>query len=104
NYMLRDELREQLKQVYDLERLAGRIAYGSANARDLLALGASLAVVPAVAGLLEESGSPTLKRLVANMDDCGDIRQWIEAAIAEDAPVSIREGGMIKPGYDPQLD
>lgn len=103
-FIVRDELRDRLKQVYDLERLAGRIAYGTANARDLLALGASLSVVPDIADLMKQSGSATLANLADGLDDCGDIREWIDAAIDENAPATIREGGMIKPGYDEQLD
>jgi len=103
-FIVRDELRDHLKRIYDLERLAGRIAYGTANARDLLALAASLAAVPAIAGLLAASGSKTLAALAEGLDDCGDIREWIDAAIDENAPATIREGGMIKAGYDKRLD
>jgi DNA mismatch repair protein MutS len=103
-FIVRDELRDHLKRIYDLERLAGRIAYGTANARDLLALAASLAAVPAIAGLLAASGSKTLAALAEGLDDCGDIREWIDAAIDENAPATIREGGMIKAGYDERLD
>jgi DNA mismatch repair protein MutS len=103
-FIVRDELRDHLKRVYDLERLAGRIAYGSANARDLLALASSLAAVPAIRELLAGSGSRTLAALADGLDDCRDIREWIDAAIDEDAPATIREGGMIKAGYNEQLD
>src|SRR5690606_28841612 len=83
----RVELRAALKEIYDLERLAGRIAYGNANGRDMLALGVSLAHVPAIRTACVQSGSATLARLVSDMDDCGDIRAWIEKAIDENAPV-----------------
>ncbi|KIL39500.1 DNA mismatch repair protein MutS [Gordoniibacillus kamchatkensis] len=100
----REDVRLALKDVYDLERLVGRIAYGSANARDLLALGKSLAQVPAVTEACRTSGSATLSRLAEQMDPCADIRAWIEAAIVDDPPVSVRDGGMIKDGYDAFLD
>src|SRR5690606_2282868 len=88
----------------DLERLVGRIAYGNANGRDLLALAASLEQVPGIAAICSGSASKTLQALVEGLDDCGDVLSWIRAAIAEDAPVSIRDGGIIKPGYDEYLD
>jgi DNA mismatch repair protein MutS len=100
----REDLRQALKDVYDLERLVGRIAYGSANARDLLALGKSLAQIPAVVNACAASGSATLRRLAEQMDPCGDIRGWIESAIGDDPPVSVRDGGMIRDGYDAYLD
>ena len=100
----RTELRQSLKEIYDLERLVGRIAYGNANGRDMLALAASLRQAPAIAALCGGSASVTLNRLVAGLDVCSDICAWIEAAIAEEAPVSIRDGGVIKPGYDAHLD
>jgi DNA mismatch repair protein MutS len=102
--IIREELRSQLKQVYDLQRLVGRISYGNANARDMLALGKSLAQIPAIRRLCAESGSATLSRLAESMDECGDIREWIDAAIADDPPVTLKEGGLIRPGYHPHLD
>jgi len=101
---VRDELRAALKRVYDLERLAGRIAFGSANARDLVALKASLERVPAIAELCLQSGSATLRALAEAADTCEDIRSWIEETIVDDPPVSVREGGMIRPGYSERLD
>lgn len=102
--IVRDELRGLLKEVYDLERLVARISYGSANARDLHALKLSLAVVPAVRELCMSASSETLQRLGAQIDGCTDVRSWIEEAIVEDGPVSVRDGGMIKDGYDAHLD
>jgi len=102
--LLRDEMRELLKEVYDLERLCGRIAYGSANARDLKALGASLAVVPALLELGRRSPSETLAELAGDADDCADVREWIETAIHPEPPVSVRDGGLIRDGFDPHLD
>ena len=102
--IVRDELREQLKQVYDLERLAGRVAYGNANARDLVSLRVSLERVPAVMNVCGQSGSETLRRLTDGLDACSDIASWIAAAIVDDPPVSVRDGGIIRPGYHAHLD
>jgi DNA mismatch repair protein MutS len=102
--MLREELRDALNEIYDLERLVGRIAYGSANARDLVALKTSLRQAPKITGLCASSGSPALARLVDNVDTCADIADWIEAIIVDDPPVSVRDGGLIKSGCDEYLD
>ncbi|MEF3302955.1 DNA mismatch repair protein MutS [Paenibacillus sp. GYB003] len=102
--IVREELRQQLKDVYDLQRLVGRISYGNANGRDLVALKLSLAQIPLIKQICAESGSSTLKELAETMDDCADIREWIEDAIVEEPPVSVREGGLIKPGYHAHLD
>jgi len=103
-WMEREELREELKEVYDLERLVGRIAYGTANARDLNALKASLQRIPAIRALCERLDSAPLAKLAGGLDDCSDLAGAIEAAIADDPPVSVREGGIIRTGYDAKLD
>ncbi len=100
----REEIRQQLKEVYDVERLSGRVSYGSAGARDLLSLKASLAQVPVLARLCRSSGSQTLMKLVDSLDECGDIKDWIGEAIAEEPPVGIRDGGMIREGFHAHLD
>ncbi|TNJ63111.1 DNA mismatch repair protein MutS [Paenibacillus hemerocallicola] len=100
----REELRQQLKEVYDLQRLVGRISYGNANGRDLIALKLSLRQIPHVRHICTTSGSVTLKELGDSMDDCADILQWIEEAIIDEPPVSVREGGLIKAGYHERLD
>ncbi len=102
--IVREELRQLLKEVYDLERLVGRISYGNVNARDLIALKTSLRQVPELKRICAQSGSSTLQRLVMRMDDCSDIQAWIEAAIVDDPPVSVKEGGFIKEGYHAYLD
>jgi DNA mismatch repair protein MutS len=102
--ILREELRELLKKVYDLERIAGRISYGSANARDLVSLKISLDQVPDIRRLCAESPSATLAAVSAGMDDCADLAALIDAAIVDDPPVSVRDGGLIKNGYDERLD
>ncbi|WP_281887133.1 DNA mismatch repair protein MutS [Paenibacillus sp. YYML68] len=102
--MLRDELRLSLKEVYDLERLTARIAYGSANARDLVALKASLAQVPALRELCLESGSATLAALAEQIDPCSDLMELIAATIVDEPPVSVRDGGIIRGGVNERLD
>jgi DNA mismatch repair protein MutS len=103
-FIVREDLRLALKEIYDLERLTGRIAFGSANGRDLNALRLSLAQIPALKELCLASGSATLREIGSAMDECGDLREDIERAIVEDAPVSIRDGGIIRPGYHARLD
>lgn len=103
-FILREELRQQLKEIYDLERLVGRISFGNANGRDMIALKASLRQVPGLRELCASSDSSTLRRLVETLDDCEDIAGQIEAAIVDEPPVSIRDGGLIKAGYHERLD
>lgn len=103
-FIAREDLRGMLKEIYDLERLVGRIAFGSANGRDLNALKLSLMQIPALKEACLASGSATLRELGAEMDDCTELREAIEVAIVEDAPVSVRDGGMIRQGYHERLD
>jgi len=102
--MFRDEVRENLKEIYDLERLRGRIALDRANARDLLALKTSILRLPGIKHALIGSTSTLLSENAAKMDTLQDIAQLIEEAIREDPPVSIKEGGIIKDGYNDELD
>jgi DNA mismatch repair protein MutS len=102
--IVREEMRQQLKEVYDLERLVGRISFGNANARDLTALKISLNQVPLLLQTCLQANSTTLHQLVENLDDCADVMEWIEEAIIEDPPVSIKDGGIIKDGYHDHLD
>lgn len=100
----REDIREQLHQVYDLERLVSRIAFGTANGRDLIALKHSLERVPGLKRCCAETDSATLRERVSGLDDCQDIVAWIDRAIVEEPPVSVRDGGIIKAGYDAHLD
>ncbi|MCI3920418.1 DNA mismatch repair protein MutS [Paenibacillus sp. TRM 82003] len=102
--LLREDMRELLKRVYDLERLSGRIAYGTANARDLLALGGSLAVVPELMALCRNAAPALLAELAGDPDEGADLLERIDAAIHPEPPTSIREGGLIRDGFDPHLD
>ncbi|MBE5996860.1 MAG: DNA mismatch repair protein MutS [Lachnospiraceae bacterium] len=100
----RAELREYLNPVYDLERLAGRVAYHSANPRDLIALRSSLEMLPHIARLTAELGGKRLGALAEKFDDLSDICTWITDAIVEDPPLAMKEGGIIKEGYHPEVD
>ncbi|GAA4701509.1 DNA mismatch repair protein MutS [Brevibacillus fulvus] len=102
--ILRSELRSCLHEVYDLERLAGRVSYGNANARDLTQLRLSLEMVPQLKQRLLASGSAILAKLAEQMDECEDIAVFLKGALVEDPPISVREGGLIRPGYDEYLD
>lgn len=103
-FMLREELKTALQEIYDLERLVGRIAYGNANARDMGALKLSLKQIPSIRSLLLDSSSTTLVNIAQSMDECEDIVLKIEQAIMDEPPVSVRDGGIIKDGYNSRLD
>ncbi|MCR5451926.1 MAG: DNA mismatch repair protein MutS [Lachnospiraceae bacterium] len=100
----RDELREYLTAVYDLERLVMRISYKTANPRDLLAFKTSLSVLPGINTVLSEFGSSLLKELKESLDTLSDLCGLIEAAVAEEPPVSVRDGDIIKTGFSEDVD
>jgi DNA mismatch repair protein MutS len=104
NLFLRNDLRKLLDQVYDLERLSGRIAYGNANARDLLALKTSTEILPELSNLLKDVYSPGLISICEGLDCLEDISELVNSSIADDAPLSLRDGGIIKTGYHPEVD
>ncbi|SDX15849.1 DNA mismatch repair protein MutS [Marininema mesophilum] len=104
NLILLEEIRDHLRGVYDLERLCARIAYGSANGRDLHALRRSLEAVPALRKRLAGTSSPTFAQLVEGMDPCLDVVKNIARSIVEEPPISIKEGGIICERYDESLD
>lgn len=104
NYISREELREYLRPVYDLERLIGRISYKSANPRDLLAFGQSLSMIPHIKNLLREFTGLCLKELHEQLDPLEDLTRLIERAIEEEAPILVREGGIIREGYNEEAD
>lgn len=102
--MLRGEIIENLKKVYDIERLAGKMAYGNANARDMVTLKNSLMKLPEVKQILTNCKSELLKELYENLDELQDIYQLIETSIVDDPPMTIKDGGIIKLGYDEEID
>ncbi len=102
--ILCNNLRESLKAVYDLERLAGRIAGGNANARDMLALKYSVSVLPEMKEDLRNCGSDMLRDIAGRIDPLREIYEKIDRAILEDPPVTIKEGGLIRDGYSGELD
>ncbi len=102
--MLSEELKESLSGIYDMERLMGRISYGSANARDLTALKISLQKLPEIRLLLQNVSAPLFVRIADEMDLLTDIADLLEASINEDAPISVREGDLIRSGYNEQVD
>ncbi|MHA6483996.1 DNA mismatch repair protein MutS [Paenibacillus sp. strain BS8-2] len=104
NLILREDIRAELQPIYDLERLVGRVAYGNANGRDLIALKSSLRRIPSLTELCQSSGSTVLQELVEGADDCSDLAEMIETVLVDEPPVTIREGGLIRAGYDDYLD
>ncbi|WP_245903042.1 DNA mismatch repair protein MutS [Salinigranum rubrum] len=104
--VVRETLHEGLREVYDLERLVGRVSRGRANARDLRSLATTLAVVPGLREALSdlEHDSPRLADLTERLDDCGDVRSLVEEAIVPDPPQEVTEGGVVREGFDEELD
>ena len=100
----REEIREYLNAVYDLERLVTRISYRTANPRDLIAFKTSLGMIPPVKQLLSQAKSAELKEIDERMDRLEDIYDLIEKSIQDEPPIMIREGGMIKEGYNEDVD
>ncbi|SEO31030.1 DNA mismatch repair protein MutS [Amphibacillus marinus] len=104
DFINRKELRTQLKSIYDLERLAGRVAFGNVNARDLLQLKISLGKVPCIKALLAQFSAADLVNRGAALDPLADLKILLETSLTEDPPITIKEGNMIKDGYDDKLD
>ncbi len=104
NTINRDEIREYLNPIYDLERLLGRISYKTANPRDLIAFKSSLYMLPHIKTLLNDLNSKMLNSINEDIDDLHDIWALIDEAIVEEPPISIHEGGMIKNGFDENID
>ena len=104
NAALRDAVAEQLKAVADLERIVSRVEVGSANARDLVALRSSLSVLPALKDVLQGCHGRALQRLQGEICEHQELAVRLQQAIVDEPPFSVREGGMIRPGYNAELD
>ena len=104
NFISREEIREYLNAIYDLERLLGRISYKTANPRDLLAFKNSLTMVPHIKQLLNEFSCDLLKKINEDMDTLSDLCGLIDRAIVEEPPITVREGNIIKDGYSMEAD
>jgi DNA mismatch repair protein MutS len=102
--IFREEIKEQLEGIYDIERLNGRISLGRANARDMVALLASVRPLPGLKARLGQSASEFLADIASQLDTLDDIADLIRRAIADDPPVSLKEGGLIRKGYHEELD
>ena len=104
NLIFRGDITDCLKRIYDIERLVGKIAYGNTNARDMISLKNSLKQLPYLKNILGTSKSELLQNLYINLDELTDIHDLIEKAIVEDPPIAITEGGIIKLGYNEEVD
>ena len=102
--MLKGEIIDCLKKVYDIERLIGKIAYKNANGRDLISLKNSLGQLPELKVVLSKCNSKMLKILSKELDELKDVYNLIEASIVEEPPISVKEGGLIKIGYNEEID
>lgn len=102
--MSREELREYLNPVYDMERLLGKVSYKTANPRDLLAFGASMSMLPPIKTVLKEFQAGQLLQIEEELDGLEDLCGLIGRAICDEPPVSVREGGIIREGFDETID
>ena len=103
-FILRNDLRELLNKVYDFERLSGRIALGTANGKDMIALMQSLSALPDIKSILSSMNSDILQEIHDNINTLDNIYKLISDAIVEDPPFTIKDGGIIKKGYSDKLD
>ncbi|KRF68239.1 DNA mismatch repair protein MutS [Bacillus sp. Soil768D1] len=104
-YFERQDLRERLKEVYDLERLAGRVAFGNVNARDLIQLKRSLQQVPVIREIVKSMASnQDISVLADKLDPCEEVTDLLETALVENPPLSVKEGNIIRDGFHTELD
>ena len=102
--ILRGDVVDALKKVYDIERLAGKISYGNANGRDMISLKNSVKQLPEIKKVLSATGAGLLKEIYENIDTLDDIYEIIEKSIVDEPPIGVKDGGIIKIGYDPEID
>lgn len=104
SFFEREEIREKLKEVYDLERLAGRVAFGNVNARDLVQLKKSLQQIPILKEMVSNLPNEEALRLAERLDACEEVTVTLESAIMENPPLSLKDGNIIQDGYHEELD
>ena len=104
NFISREEICEYLNPIYDLERLMGRISYKTANPRDLISFKNSIEMLPHIKRLLDDFSAELLKTTNREMDGLSDLADLIERAIEPDPPISVRDGGIIRDGFDEEAD
>ncbi len=104
NYLERESLKEILKDVYDLERLAARVAYGNVNPRDIKWIGASLKVIPELRHQLQSLNHPLTNELLVDLVDLSETTDLIDRALVDNPPINLKDGGLIRQGYNAQLD
>jgi len=104
HYFERQDIRDRLKEVYDLERLAGRVAFGNVNGRDLNQLKRSLEQVPYIQQIVSAMENETMSKLAEQLDACGEVTDLLEQALIENPPLSIKEGNIIRDGFNEELD
>ncbi|MDF2039804.1 DNA mismatch repair protein MutS [Bacillus sp. CMF12] len=104
SFFEREEIREKLKEVYDLERLAGRVAFGNVNARDLVQLKKSLQQIPILKEMVSNLPNEEAVRLAERLDACEEVTDTLESAIMENPPLSLKDGNIIQDGYHEELD
>lgn len=104
NTVSRDEIREYLNPIYDMERLLGRVSYKSANPRDLISFANSMEMLPHIKTVLKDFDAKLLQEIDRQIDGLEDLFQLIKDSICEEPPVTIREGGIIKEGFDEDID
>ncbi|CAM4012809.1 DNA mismatch repair protein MutS [Staphylococcus schweitzeri] len=103
HFIERDTLRNYLNQVYDIERLVGRVSYGNVNARDLIQLKHSISEIPNIKALLNSMNQDTLEQ-VNQLEPLDDLLEVLEQSLVEDPPISVKDGGLFKVGFNKQLD
>ena len=102
--MLRGDVIDSLKKIFDIERIAGKISLGNANARDLLSLKTSISKLPELKNILSSTKSKELTEIYNNLDELKDIHSLIEKSIVEEPGITITEGNLIKKGYNEEVD
>ncbi len=104
HFGLREQIRDCLDKVYDLERLCSKISYQTLNARDAKAICQSLSAVPEIKSILAKAGYPEIDAILNRLDPLEDLVSLIDNALIDDPPISVRDGGIIKPGYNQEVD